>query len=125
MFLLGLAASGLLVGLLLGRWLNPGPHFLLEVRAEPGALVLWFDREAPEPRQGALDGALLLLLENTQGEDAVGHLTLGQGDARWRARQRGEDMLLSVVATRPVQAAWHGEARGGRWRLEIRLAHAE
>lgn len=125
LFLLGLAASGLLGGLVLGKWLNPGPHFLLEVRDAPGALVLWFDRETPEPRLEALDGALLLRLENTQGEAAAGRLGLEQGEVRWRLRPHGADMLLSLVATRPLGADWRGEARGGQWRLEIRLAPLE
>lgn len=122
---MGLAASGLLGGLVLGKLLNPGPHYLLEVRDAPGALVLWFDRQAPEPRLGTLDGALLLQLENTQGEAVAGQLALEQGEARWRLRRSGADLLLSVVATRPLRAEWRGEAKGGRWRLEVRLAPQE
>lgn len=125
MFLLGLAATGLLAGLVLGKWLNPGPHFLLEVRDAPGALVLWFDRESTEPRLEALDGALLLRLEDTRGEAGAGQLALEWGEVRWRLRQSGADMLLSLVATRPIGADWRGEARGGQWRLEIRLAPQE
>jgi hypothetical protein len=124
-FLLGLAATGLLVGLMLGKWLNPGPVYLLEVREAPNALVLWFDREPLAPRLETLDGALLVRLDDAQGNAQAGRLALEQGEVRWRLRAADSALLLSFVATRPLRAEWRGEAKGGQWRLELRLAVAE
>lgn len=124
-FLLGLAATGLLVGLMLGKWLNPGPVYLLDVRVAPNALVLWFDREPPAPRLETLEGALLVRLDNVQGAAHAGRVALNQGEVRWRVRAADAALLLSFVATRPLRAEWHGEAKGGQWRLELRLAVTE
>ena len=125
LFLLGLAAAGLLVGLILGKWLHPRPTYLLEVRALPAALVLWFDREPLAPRLETLDGALVVRLENTEGNPQSGRLRVGEGEARWRVRATASGLVLSVVATRPLRAEWQGEARGGQWRMELRLVDVE
>lgn len=110
---------------MLGKWLNPGPAYLLEVRGSPNGLVLWFDREPLAPRLQTLDGALLVQLDDAQGAAEAGRLALDQGEVRWRLRMAASALLLSFVATRPLRAEWRGEARGGQWRLELCLAGAE
>lgn len=124
-FLLGLGATGLLLGLMLGKWFHPRPVYLLEAREAPGALVLWFDRKPPAPRLETLDGALLVRLEEVQGNPQAGTLALDEGEVRWRLRAVDQALLLSFVATRPLRAEWRGEAKGGQWRLELRLAARE
>ena len=47
--------------------------------------------------------------------------------ARWMWRQSGsainlwEQMLLNLVAARPLRGEWKGEEADGRWRLEVHL----
>lgn len=110
---------------MLGKWLNPGPAYLLEVHEAPDALVLWFDREPLAPQLGTLDGALLVRFDESQGAAQAGRMMLDLGEVRWRLRAADSALLLSVVATRPLRAEWRGEARGGQWRLELRLAVTE
>lgn len=121
MFLLGLATTGLLVGLMLGKLLGPGAPGdaqLLSVHSSADGLSLGFDRE-PHLVAQEVDGAYALLIQ-AQGQAAQGRLHLASGEVSWQVLPADGGVLLYFVATRPLHAEWHGVAEDGRWRLEIR-----
>jgi hypothetical protein len=61
--------------------------------------------------------ALVVQLE-AQGLDQVqGRL------ANWRLQRESKDLLLRVVAARPLRGEWRAEEVDGRWRLTVSLAH--
>src|SRR5690606_36537641 len=80
LILLGLAVSGLLVGLMLGRLMAPGDVQLLAVQATNG-LELYFDRE-PAVQAQHVEGAYALLIQ-AQGAAEQGTLSLAGGDVKW------------------------------------------
>lgn len=119
LFLLGLAVSGLLVGLMLGRLMAPGDVQLLAVQATANGLELYFDREAQVLAQD-VEGAYALLIQ-AQGDAQQGALSLAGGDVKWRVMPSARGLLVYLVATRPLPAQWQGIEEAHRWRLVISL----
>lgn len=120
LFLLGLAVSGLLVGLMLGRLMAPGDVQLLAVQATANGLELYFDRE-PAVQAQDVEGAYALLIQ-AQGAAEQGTLSLAGGDVKWRVMPSAQGLLVYLVATRPLPAQWQGIEEGETWRLVISLA---
>lgn len=116
-----LALFGFLIGLMIGRLLQPDPLWLKQVEVQDGELVLWFDVE-PKPREEHAGGVYALRLESF-GREQQGQLSVQGKRANWRLQRQRRDLLLRVVAARPLRGAWRAEELDGRWRLLVQLTH--
>ena len=120
LFLLGLAMTGLLLGLMLGKLLAPGAVQLLAVQATADGLELHFDRETSVQAE-EVEGAYALLVQ-AQGDRQQGVLSLTGGEVKWRVMPSARGLLVYLVAARSLPAQWQGIDEGERWRLVISLA---
>ena len=118
-FLFSLALLGLLLGLMIGRLMEPEPVHLQRIEVRQGGLALWFDHE-PKVRVEELEGAYALVL-GAFGPAARGQLTLDSAPVSWRVQRATEGVMLRFVAARPLQGEWQGAEVDGHWRLEISL----
>jgi len=116
-----LALLGFLLGLMIGRMLQPDPLRLASVEGVEQGLQLWFNVE-PKVRAGHLGGAFFLRVESL-GREQQGQLRLQGKVVNWRVRREGRDLLLRVVAARPLRGEWRAEELDGRWRLRVLLEH--
>lgn len=119
--LLSLAVLGLLLGLMLGRLVNPpreGTPLILALEPSAEGLVLTLDAQ-PAVRAGHLEGALALQIE-ASGKAQQGQLRIGDAPVRWKLEPQGAGVLLTLLSTRRLQGAWDGAEVEGRWRLTIR-----
>lgn len=110
---------GFLIGLMIGRLLQPDPARLDRIEATARGLELWFN-VAPKLRAEPFDGAFILRIE-TFGREQQGQLQLGGKGVNWGLKREGRDMLLRLVAARKLRGAWRGEALEGGWRLSVTL----
>ncbi|PVZ10302.1 hypothetical protein SAMN05660463_03848 [Pseudomonas sp. URIL14HWK12:I9] len=108
-----------MLGLMIGRLTETTPSSLDRIELHPGQLVLWFNRE-PGVQADAFEGAFAVRLQ-AHGAEASGEVLVGGHPAKWRVRQAGSQLLLSVIAARHLQGDWVGEKVDGRWRLSISL----
>ncbi|SEH84099.1 hypothetical protein NLK61_11620 [Pseudomonas fuscovaginae UPB0736] len=117
-----LAIFGVMVGLMIGRLINPEPAQLQQVDAADDALVVWFTSE-PKVHGEQVDGTVALLFDTEGKAQGVqgGRLKIAGKDANWRLRLTDKGVLLTVVAARPLQGDWAGAKVDGRWRLAINL----
>jgi hypothetical protein len=116
-----LALFGLLFGLMIGRLFQPEPLWLKQVEVREGALELWFNVE-PRPREEHAAGVFNLRLQSF-GREQQGQLQVQGRLANWRLQRESKDLLLRVVAARPLRGDWRAEEVDGRWRLTVSLAH--
>ncbi|SFP59491.1 hypothetical protein SAMN05216190_113104 [Pseudomonas borbori] len=116
-----LALFGFLIGLMIGRLLQPDPLRLASVEVAEQGLQLWFNVE-PKVRAGHIEGAFFLRVESL-GREQQGQLRLQGKVVNWRLRREGRDLLLRVVAVRPLRGEWHAEELDGRWRLRVSLVY--
>jgi hypothetical protein len=114
-----LAVFAFLIGLMIGRLVHPDPQWLRDVRVIDQGLELWFDEE-PKPQVGEAEGVFLLRIESF-GKEGSGQLQVGGHRANWRIVRERRDLLLKVVAARPLQGTWRAQEADGRWRLAISL----
>jgi hypothetical protein len=114
-----LALFGFLLGLMFGRLLQPAELRLERVEVVEQGLQLWFNVE-PHVRAGHFEGAFILRVESL-GREQQGQLQLQGKVVKWRLRRDGRELLLRVLATRPLRGEWHAEELDGRWRLSVRL----
>ncbi|MGE8496717.1 MAG: hypothetical protein ACN6O6_04355 [Pseudomonas sp.] len=114
-----LAIFGFLVGMMIGRLLQPDPQWLREVEVVDQGLVLWFDAQ-PQPRIAHVAGAFILRLESF-GREQSGQLNVQGKAANWRLQRERRELDLRVVAARPLRGEWRAEEVDGRWRLVISL----
>lgn len=118
--LVSLCVLGLLLGLMLGRLVNPpheGPTQILAVEPSANGLVLTLD-EQPAVRAGHLEGALALQIEAVATAQQ-GQLRIGDAPVRWKLEPQGKGVLLTLLSTRRLQGTWDSAEAGGRWRLTI------
>lgn len=116
-----LALFGFLVGLMIGRLLQPEPLWLKQVEVVDGGLALWFNVE-PEVRVSHFEGAFILRAE-TLGRERQGRLRLQGRWVNWRLQREGRELVLRLVAARPLRGEWHAEEQDGRWRLRVSLSY--
>ncbi|WP_085712777.1 MULTISPECIES: hypothetical protein [unclassified Pseudomonas] len=114
-----LAIFGLMVGMMIGRLTTPDPSVLQQVEVIDGGLAVWFNNE-PKLHGEIVDGTLALLFQ-AEGKAQKGQLKLNGKDVNWRTRLSDGGLLLTVLAARPLQGEWAGQAVDDRWRLEIRI----
>lgn len=117
-----LALLGFLLGLMIGRLLQPDPLWLKEVEVVEGGLLLWFN-EQPAVRVGHVDGTFMLRVKSL-GREQQGQLQVQGRAANWRLWREERELVLRVVAARALRGQWQAEEVEGRWRLSISL-HAE
>ncbi|MDD0971883.1 MULTISPECIES: hypothetical protein [Pseudomonas] len=114
-----LAIIGVMVGLMIGRLTTPDPTVLQQVEVIDDGLAVWFNNE-PKLHGEIVDGSLALLFE-AEGKAQKGQLKFNGKDVNWRTRLSDGGLLLTLVAARPLQGDWAGQAVDDRWRLEIHL----
>jgi len=114
-----LAVFGFLIGLMIGRLLQPDPLWLERVDVREQGLDLWFNVE-PVPREEHAGGVFILRLQSF-GRQQQGQLQVQGRLANWRLQRERRDLLLRVVAARPLRGEWRAEEVGGRWRLVVSL----
>ncbi|MFR0692353.1 hypothetical protein ACLUTX_23355 [Enterobacterales bacterium AE_CKDN230030158-1A_HGKHYDSX7] len=118
--MVSLGVLGLLLGLMLGRLVNPpheGPPQILAVEPSATGLVLVLDAQ-PAVRAGHLDGALALQID-ASGQAQQGQLRLGDAPVRWKLEPREKGVLLTLLSTRRLQGSWDSVEVEGRWRLSV------
>ncbi|MDX1297124.1 MAG: hypothetical protein R3260_02640 [Pseudomonas sp.] len=115
-----LSLFGLLIGLMIGRMFQPDPLWLKQVEVREQGLELWFNVE-PLPREEHAGGVFILRLESF-GREQQGQLRVQGRLANWRLQRERKDLLLRVVAARPLRGEWRAEEVDGRWRLVVSLA---
>jgi hypothetical protein len=114
-----LSLFGLLIGLMIGRLFQPDPLWLKQVEVREQGLELWFNVE-PVPRAEHADGVFILRLQSF-GREQQGQLQVQGRLANWRLQRERKDLLLRVVAARPLRGEWRAEEVDGRWRLLVSL----
>ncbi|MDI2144259.1 MULTISPECIES: hypothetical protein [unclassified Pseudomonas] len=114
-----LAIVGVMVGMMIGRLTTPDPSVLQQVEVIDGGLAVWFNNE-PKLHGEIVDGSVALLFE-AEGKVQKGQLKFNGKDVNWRTRLSDGGLLLTLVAARPLQGDWAGQAVDDRWRLEIHL----
>ncbi|MBH3406630.1 hypothetical protein I5P86_16330 [Pseudomonas glycinae] len=114
-----LAIVGVMVGMMIGRLTTPDPTVLQQVDVIDGGLAVWFNNE-PKLHGEIVDGSVALLF-GAEGKAQKGQLKLNGKDVNWRTRLSDGGLLLTLVAARPLQGDWAGQAVDDRWRLEIHL----
>ncbi|WP_369960220.1 hypothetical protein [Pseudomonas benzenivorans] len=115
-----LALFGFLIGMMIGRLLQPAELRLQEVELVGQGLHLWFN-EAPKVRARHIGGAYVLRVE-TLGREQQGLLRLQGRAVNWRLQREQRELVLRLVAARPLRGEWHAEEVDGRWRLRVSLA---
>lgn len=118
--MVSLCVLGLLLGLMIGRLVNPpheGPTRILAIEPSPDGLVLTLDAQ-PAVRAGHQDGALVLQIEAVATAQQ-GQLRIGDAPVRWRLEPQGGGLLLTLLSTRRLQGTWDSAEVEGRWRLII------
>ncbi|WP_313465706.1 hypothetical protein [Pseudomonas nitroreducens] len=118
--MVSLCVLGLLLGLMIGRLVNPpheGPTRILAIEPSPDGLVLTLDAQ-PAVRAGHQDGALVLQIEAVATAQQ-GQLRIGDAPVCWRLEPQGEGLLLTLLSTRRLQGTWDSTEVEGRWRLTI------
>lgn len=114
-----LAIFGFLIGLMIGRLFQPDPLWLEQVTVHENSLELWFNVE-PVPREEHAGGVFILRLQSF-GRQQQGQLQVQGRLANWRLQRERKDLLLRVVAARPLRGEWRAEEVDGRWRLVVSL----
>lgn len=119
--MVSLCVGGLLVGLMIGRLLDPVAEMprVLAIQPSANGLQLSLDRQ-PEVQAGHLEGALALRIGASaaaqQGQSRIGDVPL-----RWKLEPQGNGVFLTLVSTRPLRGDWDSAQVDGRWRLNIRV----
>ena len=115
-----LAVFGFLIGLMVGRMFQPEPLFLERVEVVEQGLALWFNNQ-PHPQEEHVGGVVNLRVESF-GRQFNGQLNINGRQANWRFQRERRDLVLRVVAARPLHAEWHAEEVDGSWRLMVNLS---
>jgi hypothetical protein len=114
-----MAILGLLVGLMIGRSTEPAPLALEQIEELPIGLALWFNRD-PQAVVENVDGTVAMRF-TAAGQPWRGQLKLDGRDVRWKLERDKKELLLTLLAARPLHAQLRGEELDGRWRLEVSL----
>jgi hypothetical protein len=114
-----MAIVGLMVGLMIGRLTEPDPLELLQIQEQPTGLVLWFNHD-PQVAAEHVDGMVSMRF-TAKGQPWNGQIKLDGKDVRWKLERKERDLLLSLLAARPLHGDVRGATEDGRWRLEVSL----
>ena len=108
-----------MVGLMIGRLTEPATLELKQIEELPNGLALWFNRD-PQVAAEHQDGIVTMRF-TAAGQPWRGQLKLDGKDVRWKLERIKRDLLLSLLAARPLHADLRGAEVDGRWRLEVSL----
>lgn len=114
-----MAIFGFLIGLMFGDLFHPDALRLNSVEVEEGQLQLWFN-EQPAPQGGVYNGAYLLRLKSL-GREQQGQLQLNGRAVNWRLQRDERELVLTVLAARPLRGEWRADEVDGQWRLTVSL----
>lgn len=114
-----LAILGFLIGLMFGDLWRPDAVRLDRVAVSEAQLQLWFN-EQPSPQAREYNGAYVLRLE-TLGREQQGQLQLNGRAVNWRLQRDERDMVLTLIAARPLRGEWQAVQVDGQWRLRVSL----
>jgi hypothetical protein len=114
-----LALFGFLIGLMVGRMFQPEPLWLDRVEVKAEGLELWFNVE-PQVQEEHAQGMYVLRMESF-GREQQGQLSVRGKTANWRLQRQRRDLVLRVLAARPLRGEWRAEEVDGLWRLTISL----
>jgi hypothetical protein len=114
-----MAIVGLMVGLMIGRLTVPDPLELQQIEELPSGLALWFNRD-PQVVPEHLDGTVAMRF-TSKGQPWRGQLKIDGKDVRWKLEREEGDLLLTLLAARPLHGDLRGAEQDGRWRLEVSL----
>lgn len=117
--ILSLGIFGFLIGLMIGRLLQPDPLRLDRVDSANQALQLWFNVE-PQLQATYVAGTVVLRFE-AFGREREGQLRWANRLANWRLTRERRDLVLRVVSARPLRAEWRAEQVDDEWRLTVSL----
>lgn len=104
---------------MIGRLFQPDPLWLDRVEVREPSLELWFNVE-PVPHEEHAGGVFILRLESF-GREQQGQLQVQGRLANWRLQRERKDLVLRVLAARPLRGEWRAEEVDGRWRLLVSL----
>ncbi|MBX9763178.1 MAG: hypothetical protein K2Y24_09120 [Pseudomonadaceae bacterium] len=114
-----LGIFGFLIGLMIGRAFQPDPLWLERVDVVDETLHLWFNVE-PSARDESAAGVVNLRFKSF-GREFKGQITVAGRQANWRFERQRRDLVLRVVAARPLLSEWRAEQMDGEWRLVVSL----
>ncbi|WP_122316266.1 hypothetical protein [Pseudomonas cichorii] len=114
-----MAIVGFTVGMIIGRLQQPAPLELEQIEELPTGLALWFN-EQPQIQGDHVDGTVVLRFESW-GRPWNGQLRIANKVARWKLERNGKDLVLTLLAARPLHGDWRTAEVDGRWRLEVSL----
>lgn len=104
---------------MIGRLTEPTPLELLQIEEQPTGLALWFNRE-PTVVPEHVDGTFAMRFA-AKGQPWRGQLKVSGKDVRWKLERDKKDLLLTLLAARPLHGDLRGAELDGRWRLEVSL----
>ena len=119
--IVSLAILGFLLGLMIGRSLQPALLRLEQVEVTERGLLLWFNEEPQGIRVAQQQGRFSLSLPSL-GRAQQGQLQLDGRPVNWRLSKVDRLLQLQVVAARPLTGQWYLAPLEGRWRLRVELA---
>lgn len=119
--MVSLCVGGLLVGLMIGRLLDPVTELprVLDIQPSADGLQLSLDHQ-PDVEAGHLEGALALRI-GASATAQQGQSRIGDAPLRWKLEPQGKGLFLTLVSTRPLHGDWESAEVDGRWRLNIRV----
>jgi len=118
--IVSLAILGFLLGLMIGRSLQPPLLRLQQVEVEGAGLSLWFNQKPWGISESRELGRYALSLPSL-GRDQQGQLLLHGRPVNWRVSKSGGRLHLQLVAARPLAGQWTLTPLEGRWRLRVEL----
>ncbi|MBI6854317.1 MULTISPECIES: hypothetical protein [Pseudomonas syringae group] len=114
-----MAIVGFTIGMIIGRLQQPAPLELEQIEELPTGLALWFN-EQPQVQGDHVDGTVVLRFESW-GRPWNGQLRIDNKVARWKLERNGKELVLTLLAARPLHGDWRAAEVDGRWRLEVSL----
>lgn len=104
---------------MIGRAFQPDPLWLERVDVVDETLHLWFNVE-PSAHDESAAGVVNLRFKSF-GREFKGQITVAGRQANWRFERQRRDLVLRVVAARPLLSEWRAEQVDGEWRLVVSL----
>lgn len=105
---------------MIGRALQPDPLWLERVDVVDQSLHLWFNVE-PSVLEEHTTGVVSLRFQSF-GRQFKGQISVNGRQANWRFERERRDLVLRVVAARPLRSVWRAEQVDGDWRLVVSLS---
>ena len=128
-FLASLALLGFLVGLMIGRVVEPPPALqpynrLLQLQSYADGLAVCF-AQTITPQVRHEQGAYYLWFADTQGRNAQGEFVLPLGQlVQWQVESRDTGVQVVFVGLQALQGQWSVRQDQQQWCTDIRISAA-